>query len=190
MRPAAGKLGSAFRNPPASYPTLSNGDFARNIELKLAPSEIYDQSPGWSFHGGGGTGSLLGKLELRFDNSVAQGISSINLPMLQRAHNPSFIPPEVTHLQFQLKRPRVGSNPGNFKVVANIGSQTIPLLDLPLSTLTQSTSTTIPWSIRIPESLKGKVASLSFSLSASNASPTSILEIDDLHYTSLVKSGM
>ncbi len=36
MRPAAGKLGSAFRNPPASYPTLSNGDFARNIELKLA----------------------------------------------------------------------------------------------------------------------------------------------------------
>jgi len=137
------------RREPESVPVLFNGDFA----FAYAPiGGITSKSiPGWEHHGGSGSA---------FQTSGADQSLTLNFNDSYRTHNPFYLPPNVTKLEFEYRIPNAGSN-DRLKVV--LTDDATFTLSIPISA-NQSVS---PWTrslIDVPASLQGKVVRLTFEL--------------------------
>ncbi|MCB0208902.1 MAG: hypothetical protein KDJ52_06220 [Anaerolineae bacterium] len=139
---------------------VANGDFEHYNTLRYDPIPLICNTienvcpqPGWSYHGGGGEG--------HFDQPNSSAYMILDWSNTFHTHNRFYIPANATALVFALRR-QDGPSGTPDTLVVQLGDQTMATYTLAES---DEDSDFIAQEIPLPESLLGKVTTLTFKFS-------------------------
>lgn len=170
LRPAEGRnlAQNARWSPEWDSLTIVNGNFEHRGEGNVF---IPDWVPGWSHHGGGGTGDvdeeLIGSNHyLRLDNDQAD-----------RTHNSLYVPMTASYLAFDLQRVDASAD----DVLAVRFGESDPLVAICLAT---ADSDSIPYVIPLPTGLRNQVDTFTFALVQGGTGIEAQVYIDNVKFLS------
>jgi len=180
---SSSRIGGGFGRPqqslfgktvaPAVGQSIFNGSFDYVPTPAVGTVGVYSEIPGWDFHGGGGDGKVtVDVFGHRYVTLDASG-SSIK-------HNPLFIPPGVTTLQFDhsiTNRDLFPVNGQYDRLEVLIGGEKIGEV-----LLSVTTSGFQSRSFSIPQRPAGIVAPIEFRIIPAGSNVDSVVHIDNVHF--------
>jgi hypothetical protein len=154
--------------------TIINGNFENlNFVVELCEALGTCPQPGWTHHGGGGSGHFLEDHTIYLELDLIFGST--------RTHNWFYIPPDATHLQFDLWRVD-GPLTTIDRLEVQLGEQTLdPYYELRENDAFEDAGF-INRKIEIPTNLRGQVTTLTFKIVKGGLVVGSQVRIDNVGF--------
>jgi len=152
----------AYAPPAPDWSAIQNGDF------QTPGGAGTDYNPGWSDHGGGGSGDIT--------QSGAASFLVLSDGNASRTHNDVYVAPNATQLAFDIQRMSASSD--------DVLRVMLGTVELGTIALDASDTGWVSKQLAIDPTLRDDVGAISFDIVSTSGTVESVVQVDNVHFAS------